>query len=89
MVQEKFVTEELTPQEIELLLWKAADILRGAVRPEGYGNYILPLPFFKRLSDVYLAEYQALLEKFGSDLDMKRLASLTGELMNFIIRYNP
>jgi len=67
MVHEKLVTEELTPQEIERLLWKAADILRGAVRPEGYGNYILPLLFFKRLSDVYLEEYQALLEKFGSE----------------------
>jgi len=67
MTQEKLVTEELTPQEMEQLLWKAADILRGAVRPEGYGNYILPLLFFKRLSDVYLEEYQALLEKFGSE----------------------
>jgi len=66
-MQEKLVTEELTSQEIEQLLWKAADILRGAVRPEGYGNYILPLLFFKRLSDVYLEEYQALLEKFGSE----------------------
>lgn len=66
-MQEKLVTEELSQQEIEQLLWKAADILRGAVRPEGYGNYILPLLFFKRLSDVYLEEYQALLEKFGSE----------------------
>jgi type I restriction enzyme M protein len=66
-MQEKLGTEEFTPQEIEQLLWKAADILRGAVRPEGYGNYILPLLFFKRLSDVYLEEYQALLKKFGSE----------------------
>jgi hypothetical protein len=26
-IQEKLVTEELTPQEMEQLLWKAADIM--------------------------------------------------------------
>lgn len=67
MTQEKLIAEEFTPQEIEQLLWKAADILRGAVRPEGYGDYILPLLFFKRLSDVYLEEYKALFERFGSE----------------------
>jgi len=27
--------------------------------------------------------------KFGDDLDMKQLSSLSEELMNFIVRYNP
>jgi type I restriction enzyme M protein len=66
-MQEKLGADELTPQEMEQLLWKAADILRGAVGPERYGNYILPLLFFKRLSDVYVEEYQALLKRFGSE----------------------
>lgn len=66
-MQEKPVKEELTEQELERFLWKAADILRGAVSPEEYGNYILPLLFFKRLSDVYLKESQGLLEKFESE----------------------
>ncbi len=67
MRQEKIATEELTLDEMEQALWKAADILRGAVRPERYGSYMLPLLFFKRLSDVYEEEYQALLERFKDE----------------------
>jgi len=54
----------LTSQELEGVLWGAADILRGAVRPERYSSYILPLLFFKRLSDVYIEEYQNLLDRY-------------------------
>jgi len=54
----------LTSQELEGVLWRAADILRGAVRPERYSSYILPLLFFKRLSDVYIEEYQNLLDRY-------------------------
>jgi len=67
MMQEKIATEELTLDEMEQVLWKAADILRGAVRPERYSSYMLPLLFFKRLSDVYEEEYQALLERFKDE----------------------
>jgi type I restriction enzyme M protein len=52
---------------MESSLWKAADILRGAVRPEKYGSYLLPLLFFKRLSDVYQEEYGAALFKYKSE----------------------
>ena len=64
MTQAKDPEKKLSTQELEQVLWKAADILRGAVRPERYGSYILPLLFFKRLSDVYLEEYQDLLDKY-------------------------
>ena len=57
-VQRKLVNEEVTREEVGRWLWGAADIMRGAVRPEKYGDYILPLLFFKRLSDVYLEEYE-------------------------------
>ncbi|MDH5375170.1 MAG: type I restriction-modification system subunit M N-terminal domain-containing protein [Candidatus Bathyarchaeota archaeon] len=43
----------MTREELGRWLFDAADILRGAVRPEGYGRYILPLLFFKRLSYLY------------------------------------
>ena len=72
MMQEKIAAEELTLDEMEQALWKAADILRGAVRPERYGSYMLPLLFFKRLSDVYEDEYQALLERFEDEEIAKR-----------------
>lgn len=71
-MQEKIAKEELTLEETEQALWKAADILRGAVRPERYGSYMLPLLFFKRLSDVYEEEYQALLERFKDEDIAKR-----------------
>ncbi|MCK4445389.1 MAG: type I restriction-modification system subunit M N-terminal domain-containing protein, partial [Thermoplasmata archaeon] len=67
MAQTRLLNEKLTVEKLGQVLWKAADILRGAVRPERYGNYILPLLFFKRLSDVYLEEYEELLEKYGSE----------------------
>lgn len=52
-IQRKLVEEGLTQQELESWLMQAADILRGAVKPERYGTYILPLLFFKRLIGEY------------------------------------
>jgi len=66
-IQRKLVDEQLTQQELENWLWKAADILRGAIKPERYSSYILPLLFFKRLSDVYLEEYEEALQKYKSE----------------------
>jgi type I restriction enzyme M protein len=54
--------EQLGPE-----LWRAADILRGAVRPERYASYVLPLLFFKRLSDVSVDEYRKAVEEYGSE----------------------
>ena len=62
--QTKLAEEKLTQNNLESYLWKAADILRGAVRPEKYGDYMLPLLFFKRLSDVWTEEYERALQKF-------------------------
>jgi len=66
-IQRKLVEEPLKQQELESWLWKAADILRGAVKPERYGSCILPLLFFKRLSDVYQDEYKEALQKYKSE----------------------
>ena len=56
--QTKLAEEKLTQNNLESYLWKAADILRGAVRPEKYGDYMFPLLFFKRLSDAWTEEYE-------------------------------
>jgi len=66
-IQRKLLNEQLTQQELETWLWKAADILRGAVRPERYSSYVLPLLFFKRLSDVYQEEFEEALRKYKSE----------------------
>jgi type I restriction enzyme M protein len=66
-VQQKLVEEKFTQQDLEQSLWKAADILRGAVKPEKYGNYMLPLLFYKRLSDVWREEFQGALRKYKKE----------------------
>lgn len=63
-IQSRLAEEKLTQSHLESSLWKAADILRGAVRPEKYGDYMLPLMFFKRLSDVWAEEYEQALRKY-------------------------
>ena len=53
---------------LEPVLWGAANILRCSVRPERYGSYMLPLLFYKRLSDVYVEEYEKALKKYDDEL---------------------
>ena len=49
----------MTLSELESHLAKAADLLRGAIDQADFKAYIFPLMFFKRISDVYLEEYEA------------------------------
>lgn len=49
--------EHLSQQELESYLWGAAKLLRGLVDAGDYKQYIFPLLFFKRLSDVWDEEY--------------------------------
>jgi len=67
MSQQKLFEEKITLQELASYLWKAADILRGPIEVSEYKNYILTLLFYKRLSDVFLEEYQENLEKYGDE----------------------
>ena len=39
--------------ELEKYLWGAATTLRGTIDAGDYKQYIFPLLFFKRISDVY------------------------------------
>ncbi len=64
MNQQKLFEEKITLPKLEQYLWKAADILRGPIEVSEYKNYILTLLFYKRLSDVYLEEYEEALEKY-------------------------
>jgi len=51
------MSTRLTQQELESYLWGAAKLLRGLVDAGDYKQYIFPLLFFKRLSDVWDEEY--------------------------------
>jgi len=57
----------LTQSELESYLWGAAIILRGLVDAGDYKQYIFPLLFYKRLSDVWDEEYQAAMEESGDE----------------------
>jgi type I restriction enzyme M protein len=47
----------ISQQELEQYLWSAAKLLRGLIDAGDYKQYIFPLLFFKRLSDVWDEEY--------------------------------
>ncbi|WP_434050463.1 type I restriction-modification system subunit M [Marinobacter salarius] len=47
----------MNKRQLEDLLWGAAEFLRGQIDASDYKQYIFPLLFYKRLSDVYLDEY--------------------------------
>lgn len=53
--------------ELESYLWGAAEILRGQIDASDYKQYIFPLLFFKRLSDVYDEEQESALDHSGGD----------------------
>lgn len=48
----------INQKELESYLWGAATLLRGLVDASDYKQYIFPLLFFKRLSDVWDEDYQ-------------------------------
>src|SRR5215831_17479233 len=50
--------EHLSQQELEYHLWGAATLLRGLIDASDYKQYIFPLLFFKRLSDVWDEDFQ-------------------------------
>jgi len=51
------MTERLSLSELESHLWGAAIILRGLVDAGDYKQFIFPLLFYKRISDVWDEEY--------------------------------
>jgi type I restriction enzyme M protein len=59
----------MTRKHLEDYLWGAANILRGMIDAADFKQYIFPLLFFKRISDVWDEEYAIALEESGNDLD--------------------
>lgn len=49
--------EPISLDEMKQFLWGAATRLRGQIDAAGYKEYIFPLLFFKRISDVYDEQY--------------------------------
>jgi type I restriction enzyme M protein len=64
----------ITQQELESYLWGAAVLLRGLIDAGDYKQFIFPLLFYKRVSDVWEEEYQAALANSGGDLSYAQFA---------------
>lgn len=56
----------LSQKELESYLWGGATLLRGLIDASDYKQYIFPLLFFKRLSDVWDEDYEQAYE-FSDD----------------------
>lgn len=57
----------ITQREMEAYLWGAAVVLRGLIDAGDYKQYIFPLVFLKRISDVYDEEHVAAMEVYGDE----------------------
>lgn len=71
---------------LEGWLWDAACSIRGAIDAPKFKDYILPLIFIKRLSDVFDDEIDNLAKKFSGDVDTAlALADEDHSLVRFYI----
>lgn len=61
------VTKRLTLDEMKSFLWDAATLLRGQIDAAGYKEYIFPLLFFKRISDVYDEQFNGYVREGGEE----------------------
>jgi type I restriction enzyme M protein len=62
--------------QLESYLWGAATILRGTIDAGDYKQFIFPLLFFKRISDVWDEEYQRALDDSDGDVDFASFAEV-------------
>jgi type I restriction enzyme M protein len=60
-------------QDLYQFIYKACDYLRGPVGHESFKDYITPLLYYKRLSDVWDEEYQNALTESGGDEEYAQL----------------
>lgn len=67
-------SKRITQQELESYLWGAAVLLRGLIDAGDYKQFIFPLLFYKRVSDVWDEEYQAALANSGGDMSYAQFA---------------
>jgi len=75
----------VTIGELEKWLWDAACVIRGPVDAPKFKDYILPLVFLKRLSDVFDDEITHLGEEFGGREQAEKLVERDHKLVRFYI----
>lgn len=70
---------------LENWLWEAACRIRGEIDAPKYKDYILPLIFIKRLSDVFEDEVEELSQNFGSKETVEEILKEDTSLVRFYI----
>ena len=70
---------------LENWLWEAACKIRGPIDAPKYKDYILPLIFLKRLSDVFDDEVEKLLENYDSKETVEELLSQDHKIVRFYL----
>ena len=61
---------ETTANQLYSHLYEDCNILRGPIDQDDYKSYVIPILFFKRLSDVYDEETVENEQKYGEDIDL-------------------
>ena len=57
--------EETTSQKLFSHLFEACNILRGPINQDEYKTYVIPILFFKRISDTYDEETEIAIKEYG------------------------
>ena len=70
---------------LENWLWEAACSIRGPLDAPKFKDYILPLLFYKRLSDVYEDELDRLAKELGGKAKAQKLVRADRGLIRFYI----
>lgn len=65
--------EQTTSEQLFAHLYEACNILRGPINQDEYKSYVIPILFFKRISDVYDEETQIALAESGNDVEYAAL----------------
>ena len=68
------MSDKISQEEINNIVWKACDTFRGTVDPSEYKNYILTMLFLKYLSDLWKDKTREYEEKYKGDKDRVKRA---------------
>ena len=74
-----------TTKPMEQMLWDAACSIRGAKDAAKFKDYLLPLLFLKRLSDVFDDEIERLAQEFGDQAVAQEIAESDHDLLRFYL----
>lgn len=68
---------QISLDTLKTFLWGAATRLRGQIDAAGYKEYIFPLLFFKRISDVYDEQFESFVCEGGVEYAEMQAEDLT------------